>query len=379
MSEKNPIFGLNSIPSDTRSIILSYLDVLNGSIFSMCFKTVYEEWRLVPEKRWNYFKKYNPVSHSINKYVEDEKYYAKAIHCYFENNKEEVLIIGGSFGGKSKNNVTHMIIDNKDNIHFEIKPPLLLASYLQDALYHQGNIYSINRYGSNKTRIEIFNILTQKIDTFTKEFPNNINNSCSVFLNNKLHVISPLCNIYTLQETGDYWEKHDLHTTQNQLFSATISFQSKIFLAGGVGVRGHINSVQSYDPKVGIWIRESNMVKYRSFFVLFEYKDELYAVGGENYQESTTIEKRNMTTLQWEVIADCGKNRYGCTSALVGSKVFLFGGLENMTTFDYYDLEKKKWASQDNECAYFSEEKRCLPPKVIFSKAVNITHCTRNK
>jgi hypothetical protein len=220
--------------------------------------------------------------------------------------------------------------------------------------------------------------LKQEIGTFTKEFPDNINNSCSVFLNNKLHVISPSCNIYTLQETGDYWKKHDLHTNQNQLFSAAISFQGKLFLAGGVGVRGHNNSVQSYDPKVGIWIRESNMVKYRSFFVLFEYKDELYAVGGENYQESTTIEKRNMTTLEWEVIADCGKNRYGCTSALVGSKVFLFGGLENMATFDYYDLETKKWASQDNECVYFSKEKRCLPPKVLFSKAVNITHCRKN-
>jgi hypothetical protein len=146
MSEKNLIFKINSIPSDTRSIILSYLDVLNGSKFSMCFKTVYEEWRSVPEKRWNYFQKNNPVSNSINKYVEDKKCYAKAIHCYFENNKEEVLIIGGSLGGKSNNNVTRMIIDNKNNINFEVKPPLLLASYWQDALYHEGEIYSINRY-----------------------------------------------------------------------------------------------------------------------------------------------------------------------------------------------------------------------------------------
>ena len=113
------------------------------------------------------------------------------------------------------------------------------------------------------------------------------------------------------------------------------------------------------------------MTKTRFNFSLFVFQHELYAVGGEE-DGSTTIEKRNKTTKQWEHVADCSQSRGGCTAALVGSKVFLFGGLGSKSTFDFLDLDSKKWASK-TKGKYKKESARQLPRKVLDSKAVLIT------
>ena len=111
------------------------------------------------------------------------------------------------------------------------------------------------------------------------------------------------------------------------------------------------------------------MTKYRYDFSLCEFEDELYAMGGDS---PTTIEKRNKTTKRWELVADCGQNRSGCAAALVGSKIFLFGGPSSMSTFDFFDLRSKKWASQ-TKGTYEKESARQLPREVYLSKAVLIT------
>ena len=133
------------------------------------------------------------------------------------------------------------------------------------------------------------------------------------------------------------------------------------------------------------------MIKARSGFSLFVHEEELYAVGGDGYGTSTTIEKRNKDTKQWEHVTDSGQDRFACAAALVDTKVFLFGGgYDHKSTFDFFDLHSKKWASQDVGGAYFDEpkleqdededeneakpvSKRQLPRQVYWSKAVLIT------
>ena len=72
----------------------------------------------------------------------------------------------------------------------------------------------------------------------------------------------------------------------------------------------------------------------------------------------------------------------------MGSKVLLFGGADHRSTFDIFDLHNKKWASQDQDGAYFDKpkaeqdedededepvSKRQLPRRVSQAKAVLIT------
>ena len=115
------------------------------------------------------------------------------------------------------------------------------------------------------------------------------------------------------------------------------------------------------------------MIKTRSRISLFVFDDELYAVGGDDYGENATIEKRNKATQQWQLVADCGQSRYGCAAALVDSKIFLFGGRYHDSTFDFFALDSKTWASKDVGGAYFDEARRQLPRQVYWSKAVLIT------
>jgi len=99
--------------------------------------------------------------------------------------------------------------------------------------------------------------------------------------------------------------------------------------------------------------------------------------------EIFTIEKRNSTTKIWETVTTLGYSRYAATAALVGSKIFVFGGGPPSidffgswynSTFDFFDLKTKKWASQDVGCAYFDEAKRKMPRQVADeSRAVLVT------
>ena len=114
------------------------------------------------------------------------------------------------------------------------------------------------------------------------------------------------------------------------------------------------------------------MTKTRFSLSLFVFQHELYAVGGEAGENNTTIEKRNKATQQWELVADCGQNRFGCAVVLVGSKLFLFGGYGRMSAFDFFDLDSKKWASK-TKGTYEKESARQLPRQVYLSKAVLIT------
>jgi len=157
--------------------------------------------------------------------------------------------------------------------------------------------------------------------------------------------------------------------------AATITHEGRIFVCGGHGAGGYaLRRVESFDPVTGAWQLEGDMTKEREWDVsLFVFQHELYAVGGELYAEkNTTIEKRNKATKQWELVADCGQDRSGCAAVLVNSKLFLFGGSSSKSTFDYFDLNSKKWASS-TDGTYKKESARHLPRDVYLSKAVLIT------
>jgi N-acetylneuraminic acid mutarotase len=169
------------------------------------------------------------------------------------------------------------------------------------------------------------------------------------------------------------WRAHAARLNTARRCAAAITFEGKTFVCGGYGA-GYVRlrSVESFDPATGAWQVEGGMTKARSNFSLFIFEEELCAVGGDDSGQNTTIEKRNKDTKQWEHVANYGQNRNGCTAALVGSKLFLFGGYGHKSTFDFLDLHNKKWASQ-TKGKYEKESARQLPRQVYYSKAVLIT------
>ena len=294
-------------------------------------------------------------------------------------NSDIVLIMGGLVSDSgiwsewaddihSTNIVTKMIVEQDGNIIFDDGTPMLQARRNHDALYHKGEVFSISSDDDDARRtVECLDILTQAQTQLQIDLPNDVYNVCAAMLNNKLYVINYNRDVYTLEE--GVWRKHEANTKQGRPAAAAISFEEKLYLCGGHGKR----NIEVFDPTVGTWqLDGEEMIHKRSLFSLYVFDDEIYAVGGDDYDQNTTIEKRKKDTKQWENVTDCGQNRSGCTSVLVGSKIFLFGGREHKSTFDYFDLKSKKWASQDITSAYFDIGERQLPREIIESKAVFI-------
>jgi len=316
---------------------------------------------------------------------------------------QDVLIMGGTGqDGRGVDDVTKIIISQDGTIRFEKSMPMLAKRENHVSLYHQGEVFSISS-GS-----------AERIDTLTKKrtfietrlptiayclssFPNSekqynsgmegdLYRAAAAIFGNKLLVlgggdrydVESKNDVYALREhttkaSKGFWSVREAKLNTARSSAAAVSFQGRLFLCGGYDInKVHLRTVEVLDPAVGIWrVDEQQMVKARSFFSLFDFQDELYAVGGD-VGGSTTIEKRNKATKRWELITDCGQNRRGCAAVLLGSKVFLFGGFEHMSTFDFVDLHSKKWASQDVTSACFDKAKRKLPRQVYCSTAVLI-------
>jgi len=177
----------------------------------------------------------------------------------------------------------------------------------------------------------------------------------------------------TWQASQGRWRTLTARLNTPRRIAAAIAHEGKLFGCGGLGADGNaLRSVESFDTATSAWQLEGDMIKARYNFSLFVFQHELYAVGGDQGGSNTTIEKRNKATQQWELVADCGQRRPYCAAALVGSKLFLFGGIGSESTFDFFDLDNKKWASK-TEGKYKKESARQLPRQVYCSEAVLIT------
>jgi hypothetical protein len=311
----------------------------------------------------------------------------KAIYDTFFGNTE-VLIMGGSV-------VTKMIVEPNSLIRFEPSTPMLQARHDFDAVYHQGEVFSISN-GSSEGTVERLDTMSQNQSLLDEDLPNNLIQSATVIYDNKLIVIggvqkfdyesNPSDNVYEFdinasQPGESMWKTRSERLNTARSRAAAIIFEGKIFVCGGWGTEGLLDSVEVFDPTTGIWQIEGNMTKGRCKFSLFVYKNVLYAVGGDRYRIPTTIEKRNKNG-RWQHVAGSEQrqydhgyecSRYGCASMLIGSKIFLFGGQSRRSTFDYFDLDTKKWASKDVGCKYSDKINRQLPHQVFHCKAVLIT------
>jgi N-acetylneuraminic acid mutarotase len=350
----------------------------------------------------------------------------KLSDIYEDLTRDKVLIMGGiDSDGRPTNIVTKMIINSEGDIIFEDGKPMSQPRDREnyDAVYYKGEVlFSPFSQNSTPSKIIYFDTLTNKHSEISEELLNKMpqksqadgfyNSSTLSVLDNKIFIISGYWNshygfitidkVYELEEFNDTWNiksKADLNECSYN--SASIEFDKKIFVCGGNdgSLSGVNTNVMYFDPETNIWNKDSDMVRKRESFSLFVYNEELYAVGGD-YEGGCTIEKRRkdyntnsnneeyINTLNglnseengpWMVIAAC--NRNGCASALIGSKIFLFGGGNNKSTFDYIDLavEKKKWASQDDNCKYFNKKSRVMPREINNSIAVFIPGSLLNK
>lgn len=343
--------------------------------------------------------------------------------------RQEILIIGGEINNIPTKNVIKMIIDENNenlNIRFEESTPMLSARTDLASIYWKNQVFSFGFNDERKYTMEHINILTQEqkeegtlYDNMIKTVPIIFNDNLLIvggkILYNEIYLEWP--HIYMLKskclkenicDSKNWIYKSELKTSRHQC--AVCIYDNKLFVCGGYRYNNkEISSVEVYNKHTNKWNISKSMMYPRARFSLFVYEDELYAVGGNNNNSTTNIEKMDKITQEWKIVTDLDKNRNGCSSILVGSKIFLIGGNniydwtyssmrrkhyrklinDYETTFDFYDLKERYWASKDRNGKYFSENSRriYLPSSysigkligkkkiysVSYAQAVNIT------
>jgi len=307
---------------------------------------------------------------------------------------DEVLLLGGGLGGSTE--VTKMILDQDGKIRFEASTPMLRPRAGQTSLYFRGEIFAISAdsgvglgHGPLQVQgtMERMDKLTQTQTHVVARMPNQESSPAAAIFDNKLVSVggygrSISCIMYTLAEHTDQaglaeWCKHEEKLKQARWGAAALAHEDDLFVCGGDGVGfGVGRGVQVFDSASRMWEVEKRrthlMIKERKNFSLFVFEDELYAVAGD---VPTTIEKRDKTTKRWQIVAELGQNRLGCTSVLVDSKIFLFGGgfgSSRVTSWDFFDIRLKAWASQTNG-VYKKVSSRQLPRSIFCASSVLIT------
>ena len=104
------------------------------------------------------------------------------------------------------------------------------------------------------------------------------------------------------------------------------------------------------------------MTKGRYGLTLVVAGDDLYAVSGDAYEEeyklTLTIEKLSKVSGAWEMVTTFEGVRSRCSAAVVGSKIYVFGGRYERVahTWNAFDVINGEWAS-----ASMPFENRMLP------------------
>jgi len=355
--------------------------------------------RMCQEAHWKIHKKV--CKELLSRQGQKCKSCAHAAHdLFFANKKREVLIMGGIVPPFFPTvAVTKMIIEQDDTIHFEAGTPMLQTRTSQACVYHQGEVFSISAGADGfaaRGSAERLDTLTQARTMIADRFTNHLGMTTAVFLDNKLLVIGGSYQdsesqqwvssniVYELKEHASKagqakWQAQKERLNVPRTGAAAIVFQGGVFICCGLGEdNSRLRSIEVLDPMSGAWnlLEGKQTAKPRAYASLFNFEGDLYLVGGDDPSQNTTIEKLSKDTQhqQWELLADCGKIRLGCAAALVGSKIFLFGGAgHNTVTFDYFEIISSTWASQDVGGPYFDEAQRQLPRGFSQCKAVLIT------
>jgi hypothetical protein len=328
--------------------------------------------------------------------------FTKAIWDHFASDKIEVLIMGGYDENYNYLNSTFkMVMDKHGNIRFEDSMPMLVDRAYQDTVYHQGEVFSISTGETPVASIgtmERLDTLSQTRTMLRSNLPHPLYNTSAAILNNKLFVIGGKYRdaasneylksnmMYEFEQHADEadqgtWRLHEARLNTARYDTSCAVYQGKLYICGGYDGNYKLSSVEVFDPAIGTWQNAGKMTNARTYFSLFVFDDELYAVGGDGYDDNITIEKLSKQTGEWELVTDLEENRWGCASALVGSKIFLFGGYngEIISTFDIFDLITKKWASKTIGGKYYEASKRQMPRIFSDGNAVVITPGAESK
>jgi N-acetylneuraminic acid mutarotase len=136
----------------------------------------------------------------------------------------------------------------------------------------------------------------------------------------------------------------------------------KIYVIGGTGGGGYLNTNEEYDPDTNTWVAKKPMPTPRAGFAIAVYKNKIYCIGGGpgndwtvGFDEVTRMnEVYDPLTDTWETKTPMPTARQSLCANVVGGKIYLIGGNKPVNLNDpsfvpnvneVYDPETDKWTT----------------------------------
>ena len=128
---------------------------------------------------------------------------------------------------------------------------------------------------------------------------------------------------------------------------------SNIYFLGGVDVYGEIqNTADCYDPVRERWSSISSMLHSRAWLSVVSNGNYVYAIGGKNMVNESSVERYDVEKNQWEELASLPYTHRNASAACVDNSIYVVGGTkdttmgpENLNYISCYDMTQDKWAN----------------------------------
>jgi N-acetylneuraminic acid mutarotase len=150
---------------------------------------------------------------------------------------------------------------------------------------------------------------------------------------------------------------------QGRLGPGVAAVNGKIYVIGGTGEGGYLNTNEEYDPATNTWTTKKPMPTPRSGFGIAVYQNKIYVIGGGpggdwtvGFEEVTRMnEVYDPETDTWETKTPMSTAREFLCANAVNGKIYLIGGSKPVNLNDpsfvpnvneVYDPETDSWASK---------------------------------
>jgi len=324
----------------------------------------------------------------------ETKYYTYNLYNLMKDNnfgKSNILLVGGFSNDNSTTDEINIIKITKNKLISTTQwKPMIKKRFGNVALYKQGEIFiaggdqSSISYKSWNMTLERYNIITQKSTSmylplkFLRHFS-------MTELDNKIYIIGGFyfetidSNVvsnrvfYVDILKKSKWKELDTHTVIARQESTAITYQNKLWLAGGRDKNGVniYSSVEVYDPVKNKWEIDSHLSReaYKSIKLLI-IKDELFVTAYDhNRSRKIWIDKYNNVDKTWLLISEInyGYNMH-CMIVSSNSDIYFFKKSSNLkkTSYIKFNTDNKKWRSET------FDEKKIILNNVFYGDAINI-------
>ncbi|MCF6148045.1 MAG: S8 family serine peptidase [Candidatus Kuenenia sp.] len=190
--------------------------------------------------------------------------------------------------------------------------------------------------------LEVYDIASNTWDTTKAPLPKGLSGASAVALNGMLYVMGGASTgvsgdfvdekeLYRYDPVVDTWTQLSPMSTNRTFFGAAV-INGKIYVCGGHGDAGFLNSTEVYDPSTDTWTPLAPMNFARYDFGCVAISGKLVAFGGNDSVESPpffdSVEIYDPETDQWS-IHDCPLSiaRQGVRGAVVDNYVYALCGM----------------------------------------------------